>query len=162
MRPIKEIIYEGYKVRVFPPQQGAMARPVHPLLPGVYDWDQAAMRLVPDHPSAVDGIMIDEKPIFPHDLLVIDFLNDSFDRTETLARRAPDVTDPPTELIFRLANEVLDRLRAVSRGSNIKPISRNSVHWRIAYLNDDGTQLPPQAGFVGARYGAFSAARPWI
>lgn len=154
LRPV-EVEFEGLKARVHPPQQGSPAAPMHPLLPQLYDLAASSKRLYPGQPTVVDGATLNDTPIFPADLIVIDFIRESFDRSMELASRGDKMeTDPPLPVAFGLANNLLDRLRSVSRGGIIKPIDRDSVHWRIQYLNDDGGELVQQAGHVRTRVGA--------
>jgi hypothetical protein len=80
--------------------------------------------------------------------LQIDFIKDDFDR-----RRSVD-SDPPVELAFRVANDLLARLRTLGRSGRVKPISPKSTVWRIEYLNDDESQLESVEGLHRAVGGA--------
>jgi hypothetical protein len=58
----------------------------------------------------------------------------------------PRDIEPPNNLILKVANSFLTRLRVVTSASFIQPIDENDARWMIEYLNDDETTLPPEDG----------------
>lgn len=89
-----------------------------------------------------DALTINDIKAFNADVLRIDFQKEFFDRTE-----AADL-DPPVELIKRVANDFLTRLRYVANASKVKLVEFPLGSWNVAYLNDDGTELPEEKGLV--------------
>lgn len=105
--------------------------------------------------DAPEEIRIDGTPAFQADSLRIDFLKDSFERK----MGAP--VDPSHEIMGRAVNSFLLRLRHVARAPQIRPISFPSGTWRLQYLNDDGSELEKQEGFVRG-HGTLSYSFSWI
>ena len=113
-----------YAVTIHPPQQALVApedlsgtSPV-PLFEAM-----RGVRPNPD-PGVATGVELDGEPSVALNLLVIDFKRDSLDRTA-------DGGDPPNELAFELANDVLVRLRSVLRVASIRPIPQVGTPTRI-------------------------------
>lgn len=85
-------------------------------------------RVGPDpHPPTKTGLTVDGNPVTDADLLVITFRKESFDPE-------PPAEDPPVDLAFDIANEVLARLRHLMRAVHMKPISAEEGRWRIDYF----------------------------
>ncbi len=122
---------EGYKITFFPPVRT----------------DQ------PTSGTQPEGVTIGGIPSFLANGLVVEFRKDQFDRRSTNAPDSANPTvDPPAPLVLRVVNFFLERLRYVVRGFMIQQIdSLLSCQWRIQYLNDDGSELQDEEGFVRAR-----------
>ncbi len=108
----------GYMVHIYPPVRSDQAPPIK-------DSDQ--MR--------INGVVA-----FQADTLRLDFSKDSFDL------RASIDCDPPLQIIERVANEFLIKLRYVTRAFQIHSIDIGNVSWRLDYINDDETELDPGLG----------------
>jgi hypothetical protein len=98
-------------------------------------------------PPRSGTVRIDGAPAIPVDLVEIRFAKDDFDRR-------PASQDPPLQLCYELANGLLQRIRAVARSFFIEPLDSRTTWWRIDYLNNDETPLPPDNLLVRARKGA--------
>lgn len=100
-------------------------------------------RAQPQIPEA--GVTIDGEPAIIGDALQIDFQKESFDRSE-------GADDPPIDLVFKVANSLLLRLRAVAHSGWIKPLDKIDSPWQIEYLKDDGTRVPPSNELAAGRF----------
>jgi len=97
---------------------------------------------VPDNPKMNGG------PAFIANASEVDFQKDAFDRTEA------SPLDPPNEVLIRAITSVLTRLRYVTRGLAIRPVTLEKTNWHITYLNDDGSELEQMPGLVRGRGGS--------
>lgn len=121
---IHEYELNGYKVRYYPPKRSDNQ-------PG-------------DSP---DEVQIDGVPAIQANVLHVDFAKDSFDRSEDRP------CDPSYHVIGFVVNDFLTRLRYTTRAGQIRPVPFPQITWRLKYLNDDGTELEKQEGFVRMRGG---------
>lgn len=80
------------------------------------------------------------------DVLQINFIKKEFERKESTP------FDPPLNLIEKVANEFLSRLRYVTNAHQIKPINASSSNIYIRYLNDDESKLEKKEGFFRGRF----------
>jgi hypothetical protein len=95
-------------------------------------------RLGPVDPQTpTELVLIDGHPTIQADAISIQFQADEFDRRT-------DADEPLVELGFRMANDLLARLRTLGRAG--QPIAPNSTAWRLVYANDDGSELEPKEG----------------
>lgn len=123
---VYEYEIEGYQVRIYPPERS-----------------ERADRYSDEENTTIDGITS-----FNADALRIDFQKEKFDRSID----APD--DPPAELVKKVANDFLTRLRYVTGASKIKLLDfPNRINWRLRYLKDDETELPKEKGLVRGKGG---------
>jgi hypothetical protein len=121
--PVYEYDDEGYAVRVQPPVRSDRGVPPH---------------------EDLEQVRLDGAPAYQADALRIDFRKESFKReTEQITRELS--LDPPHEVLRRAINSFLLRLRHVTRAGHIRPIEFPTCSWRLQYLNDDGTELEPDA-----------------
>ena len=88
---IYEYEVDGYRIKIFPPERSERA----------------------DSYTDAESTTIDETAAFNADVLRIDFLKGEFDRKEN------SDFDPPLELIKKVANDFLARLRYVANASKI-------------------------------------------
>ena len=114
---------EGYNIRIFPPMK--------------------TKHSIAQDDS--DEILINGKPTFQANNLRIYFQKDNFDR------RQDSECDPPHPLIARTINSFLLKLRFVTRGSKICPITFPQTSWHLQYLNDDESELDKAEGLVKGR-----------
>lgn len=122
---------DGYQVRIYMPERSERAD----------SYDDAETKL------------INGAKAFNADVLRIDFQKEEFNRNEEEIKENDLLsTDPPIELIKNVANEFLNRLRYVTNGSRIKLLDSPIPNWNIQYLNDDGTELDEEKGFVRGRF----------
>lgn len=96
---------------------------------------------LPDrHP---ESITMDGREMFQADVLIVDFVRESFDRrTNQLA------FDPSIEDMQDCVSWFLDRIRFVTRASHISAIDLRKSLWRVTYLQDDETEFQMAEGFV--------------
>lgn len=148
LRPV-ELNYRGYQVRVHPPCQGMLTQPIHPLLPEYYAMDESFLGLRPAVPVPIEGFTIDDAAVFPANLLVLDFIATTFDRqAKTPEENGVTKSDPPISLVFDLANDVIGRLRTITRGSDLRPIDEDSVSWTLDYLDNEGREVEVEDGLI--------------
>jgi hypothetical protein len=114
--------WEGYIVRVFPPQYGEGRGAADP-----------------------DGIKMNGEEAVLANIARIDFRREAFDRTE-----GGDI-DPPAAVITHAIQSFVNRFRHVARGFNVRPPAFPRCAWRLEYRHDDGTSLEATKGLVSAR-----------
>lgn len=90
-----------------------------------------------DHQVFLNGIKA-----FSADIVRVDFVKDSFDRCVV----SPD--DPPLPLMEEAVNSFLRRLRHAAKAPKIHAIKLYETTWRLEYLNDEGTLLEAEHGFI--------------
>ena len=91
------------------------------------------------------GLTLNDKPAFQANVMRIDFHKESFDRT------TDGPIDPPEDVIRRAVGYFHARLRFATRAAHASTISFPWSQWRLEYLNDDGSPLDAQEGYVRAR-----------
>jgi len=121
--PIYEYDDEGYSVRVLPPVRSD--RVVSPQ-------------------EELEQVRLDGAPAYQADALRIDFHKESFKRDKEQITSEASL-DPPHAVVRRAINSFLLRLRHVASAGHIRPIDFPACSWRIQYLNDDETELEPDA-----------------
>ncbi len=99
----------------------------------------------PSAPDMPDHIMINGKSGIQADVITITFKKGSF------IRGISSPIDPPEQLIQRTLRSFLDRLKYVSKAPQVKVIEFPHCHWRLRYLNDDGTELEHAEGLMRGR-----------
>lgn len=87
---------------------------------------------------------------FQADILRIDFIKDSFDRSIN-DHETEESYDPPLGLITDVAYDFIRRLRYVINASSLKVLDPPFHALDIQYLNDDESELEPADGFVRTR-----------
>ncbi len=90
-------------------------------------------------------ILVDGREAIVADVLQIDFKKTELDRT------SGNQCDPPFSLLERSVNSFLTVLRFVTRAGQIRPVNFIQEHWRVHYLNDDGSELEEEEGLVRSR-----------
>lgn len=140
-----EVEIEGYRARVYPPHRSQVDRSaLEPDSPKAIT--DLARQLHPADPQPHTAvIVVDGSETVQADVLQIDFFRDEFDRRH-------GTYDPPPEVAFRMANDLLARLRTLGRSGHVKPLSETSTIWRIEYLNDDESDLEPAEGLHRATF----------
>jgi hypothetical protein len=134
-----DITLEGRTGRIFPPYVSGVDRSVFdPASPTPLT--EVGGRLGPVDPQTpTELVLIDGHPTIQADAVSIRFRADEFDRRT-------DAEEPLVELAFRMANDLLARLRTLGRAGHVKPIAPHSTAWRLVYANDDGSELEPKEG----------------
>lgn len=111
--------------------------------------------------SGCENLTIDGKKGIEADVLRVDFLKDSFVRTDT------GPIDPPVELMAKVLNDFNARLRTITRAAHAEPVDFPHCNWHLQYLNDDGSELPKAEGLYRGRGGRayrwqFTACTPLV
>lgn len=86
-----------------------------------------------------DLLKLNGHPAYDATVLVIDFHKDEFDRQK--GPEAGLLRDPSPATLQKAVNNLIRRLRYVTRGANITPIELTSRHTIVQYLTDDGAEL---------------------
>jgi hypothetical protein len=115
---VRQFDDEGYKVRIRPPGRS---------------------EALPED-KMQSSVSIDGKPAFQADVIVIDIFREAFDR------RTSSPMDPSYALIQRALDWFVDRVRYVTRSSDVQTVRLPTGHWELRYLNDDGSELQPEEG----------------
>ena len=120
-----------------------------------YEKDGYVVRIympVPSESSNIyneaDSVTINGKEAFHADVLRIDYQKDEFYRKKVDVQKDGFVSDPPKDFIKDTANDFLARLRYVTGGGKIKLLQFPSINWNLQYLNDDGSELPEEKGYI--------------
>ena len=146
MKPV-EIEQEGYRILIHPPCQGSLANPIHPLMPNAYDLPATEIRLTPAlAPFPVKALNVNGRSTIVADLIVIDFFAQDFDRRKDSGGK--DSQDQLVKIAFVLTDQMIDRLRLVTRSPWAKPVAVGFNSWRVDYCNDDGSELPAEADLI--------------
>jgi hypothetical protein len=98
-----------------------------------------------------DTTLIDGRRVAAVNVLRLDFVKAEFDRAIQSAS-----SDPPDDLIFGSANEVLAKLRVYSRASQIKPLIPARDACQVTYLTDDGKEVEEEDGKKRSHFYAHS------
>jgi hypothetical protein len=122
---IYEYELDGYQVRSMPPQRSSLA----------------------DRYSDADEVHLDERKAFNADVAIFEF------RKEVINRRRDTEMEPSHELMSKVLNDFLMRLRFVTKSSLVKLLPFPQVTWRVDYLADDGSALPVEEGLSPGRGG---------
>lgn len=93
----------------------------------------------------VEHLTMNSKTAYNADTLQINFYKPDFDRKKT------GDWDPPLELITKVANDFLHKIRVVTGGFRVKPINLSRTNYWIRYLNEDETELEKMEGFIRGR-----------
>jgi hypothetical protein len=101
----------------------------------------------PQPPNGPESFTIDGKPGLTADVLVIRFRKAEFDR------RVDTAMDPPEPLIKEAIRSFIDRLKYVSRASQVQSDPFPQCRFTLSYLNDDESELQPQVGLLRVRIG---------
>ncbi len=153
---LKPLVFEygEYTVTAYPPVQGNVDSSVSditsttPLMDAISNLDEAPIL------KPTSAVKINGHDIIKANLLRIDLLAGRDFKREwgTSGKRVPEF-DPPDELFFRLANNIIGRLRAVGRLSAIRFVTpENAAGWKVEYLADDGQPLPKDEALFRARF----------
>jgi hypothetical protein len=100
-------------------------------------------------PDDVENILIDGKKGVRVNCLWIDFKKDSFDRADPSSE--PLKCDPSFNFINKTVNSFLSNIRFVTKAAQVQSIDFMRVNWRMDYLNDDGSELKQEKGFIRMR-----------
>jgi hypothetical protein len=103
-----------------------------------------------DAPTRVDvpeNLQVNDGPAFVANAIEIDFRKPMFERTSESS------LDPPKEVLFRAITSLLIRIRYVTRGIHVRPVTLRNTNWYLRYLKDDGSDLDQAAGMVRGRGG---------
>jgi hypothetical protein len=119
-----------------------------------YDEESYKVRLYPlgrcVQPSSDDmpeETKVDNIPAFQADMLQIDFQKDNFER------RTGSPPDPPVHVLERAINSFLNRLRYIAHAPGVLPLELESSMWMVKYLQDDGSEVEIEKGFIRCRSG---------
>lgn len=137
---------DEYRIKIYPPCQAAIdpksLDALSPIPP------RSVLELLrPSETQDTTLVQIDGRPAVLANLLQIDFLKHDFDRRHVTYSRPEELEskgDPPIDLGFALANRFLGKLRTISRGVKVRPLSARSTAWRLDYLTDEGNELSPE------------------
>lgn len=91
--------------------------------------------------SPTTALRVNGVPVFEANVLQLDFLSDSFDRTRS-SWGAAGGDDPPASVLLAVANQVLDRIRVVTGAAWVRNLPPDSAVWRLRYLTDSEEELP--------------------
>jgi hypothetical protein len=129
-----------------------------------YSYDQDGYTIVERPPLKSDvplprdtpeDIEMDGAPGFAANAIQFDFVRDTFSRQ----RNAPH-SDPPKELMQRVLDSFIARMRYVARAAHVEPFDLvQESYWSLEYLNDDGSELPDDPALrkrLGGRHWKFS------
>jgi hypothetical protein len=144
---------DACRVRVYPPCQCDLT-PTEVATTSPTPMGDIIRRLQPAaQQTATETVVINGTPTVQANLLHIDFIKADFDRRPT--GRATDYAlgDPSLKSVFSLANDVLARLRAITRGTELQSLAPDECFWRLDYLTDAGHILPRSAGPMRRRFG---------
>jgi len=94
--------------------------------------------------------------------VVLQFFKPEFKRPLFKSTEKTKIYDPPIELINETLNQFLLRLIWVTESPMIHPIDIQRNGWKIDYLNDDETTLPPDDKIYGDIHFAFTGNYPKI
>lgn len=108
-------------------------------------YDLPSRRFVQPLPGTPNSWAVDAKNAFPATVLTITFQRDQFERTVGAE------IDPPLELINSALAWFLDRLKYIANAAQVHTLALPNCLWQLRYLNDDGTDLQRQEGFVRGR-----------
>ena len=153
---LKPLVFKHgeYTVTTYPPVQGNVDSSVSditstiPLMDAISNLNEASIL------KPTSAVKINGHDIIKANLLQIDLLAGRDFKREwgTSGKRNPEF-DPPDELFFHLANNIIGRLRAIGRLSSIRFVSPdNATGWKVEYLADDGQPLPKDATLFRARF----------
>jgi hypothetical protein len=123
-----EFDYLDYKIHILPP---------------IFN---PRFEIKPNKVAPINGLTINGISCFDASVLVCHFCKESFNRT------IGSDYDPPIDVIEKVANCFLSRLRYVLKASHIKPIDVSSADLIIEYLNDDETELEAKEGLLRGRF----------
>lgn len=131
--------FEEYRVTVYPPMQANVDSSVAdvtseiPILDAIANLDAARLT------TPTKAVMVNGKETVTANLLQIDFIAArDFERPRGGSAR----TDPPVDLFFQLANQLIQTIRSFASLPNVRPLNSDSIlGWRIEYLTDEGEQL---------------------
>ena len=142
--PPHEFTHGEYRVRIYCPCEAAVDSADTETLSPTPLLDIIPQLRPADIQSATDLIRMDGALTIQANLVQIDFLKADFDR-----RKIPVPSeeleihgDPPIQLGFSMANSFLARIRTVTRGSEVRPVSPKTTFWRLRYLTDNQEELP--------------------
>jgi hypothetical protein len=89
---------------------------------------------------------LDGRSAFYADCMAMTFRQPEFDR-------GVEGCDPPYDVINSVIRSHVERLRFVCRAPDIAPVELPNATWKLRYLSDDGSELPPQDDRVRGRGG---------
>ena len=140
---VLEVRESDYSVRVHPPFHFA-TRPE--LTGGLLDGANSLSTL--QTAAFSDNMLVDGRRVAATNVLILDFSKPAFDRS-SLTAQAP--ADPDPNLVFRIANGILAKLRVYSRAYQIKELVVGRDPCRTVYLTDDGQELEEEEGKIRVR-----------
>lgn len=96
--------------------------------------------------SDAEKVTLNSKPSYFADLIQIDFIKNEFDRSSD-----GDI-DPPVEVIKKVTNDALSRLRYVLNSCEVKSLPSNYSDLSVYYLKDDETEFEQSQDFVRSKF----------
>ena len=103
----------------------------------------AAIAPVPEGNS----ILLNGKPAFYADIFVATFQREDFHREVA----AP--IDPPVEVVERVVNSFISRLKYVAKAPQVREVALHECSWNLEYFNDDNSEIVPTEGLCRGRLG---------
>lgn len=91
--------------------------------------------------------LVDDEPALLSNLLRLDFSQESFNRL-----RATEELDPQPEVAFEVANDLIRRVRSITRATWLYELLPDLTTYMVEYLNNDGTQLEPHPDLIRRRW----------
>ena len=150
---VQEMGFGIYRVRVHPPCQ-ALLNPGDTALRSRVSFYEILEQLKPAKTIASDdAVLVNGHKTFDANLVRIDVIKDTFDRTRHEYMEGPSEGDPPPTLGFEIANRFLQRLRTITRGSPISLLTPERAIWELEYLADDETPFPNDPKLIRRRTG---------
>jgi hypothetical protein len=101
--------------------------------------------------SEPSTITLNEKDAILCNIITFDFQKEEFDRTISEDVSKIMQFEPSLELINKVLNNFLIRLRHLTNAAQIHLIDIHYNQWRITYLNDDLTELQEEKGKLRGR-----------
>lgn len=105
--------------------------------------------------ATADEIQINGVKAFYADTIHIDFIKKRFER------RIGKPPDPPADLIAKVVNSYLLRLRHATRAGQVRTVNFPIATWKLTYLMDDESKLPVKKGYTNGHGGGASTVS-WI
>jgi hypothetical protein len=148
---------DGYRIVLHPPQQSLAPSSSINLTSTVPILDYEKSLIPTTHPILSEGVTLNGVQAYQCNLLMIDFFKSEFERAgDTVAVKSLDpieTADPPARLIYEIANDLLAKLRTLSRAHTLRMLDNHNSFIIIIYLCDDASMLPEIQGKVRLKIG---------
>ena len=103
---------------------------------------ELAYKLGPNpNPQSTPNVSINGMETIQANVLCVNFIRSDFDRSSP-----SPLYDPPLEIAFSVANEIVTAFRCIMGAHFLNPLTPDNTYWRMDYANDDGSQLKEEQG----------------